>query len=138
MNILPRDLWSPAQTLSVARLIVDPATNGGIPSDVDPELVALHLPDAPAWAVFEGDRASFVVGLNPFQWNPEMTRMRGILHVAGDKTVPGAWQIIRSFLRALPGVEVFTYHADPRMIRLAQWAGLQVLGKQDGLTILGR
>lgn len=131
-----RDQWTEADLLSVARLIVDPATNGGTHADgVTPYYVARELPVTPCLAVFDEEgRAAFVVGLWPY--NPSIPR--GVLHVAGDGRVPEAWRIVRDFLAALPDVEVFTLTANPALARLARRAGLSVLGEKDGTLILGR
>lgn len=134
MNIKARPDWTPADLLSVARLVVNPGTNGGTALPLAPEEVAAALPDAPAVAVFDGGRAAFVVGLNPY--DPAIPR--GILHVAGDGTVPDAWKVVRAFLAGLQGVEVLTFTANPALARLAGRAGLRVLGEQDGYLILGR
>lgn len=139
MNVLPRDQWTPAHLLSVAHLITAPESNGGTVSELTPEQVAAGLPDtAPAWAVFDGDRAVFVVGMWPFQWNPEMTRMRGILHVAGTGEQREAWRVVQAFLGALPGVEVFTFTDRPALARLAHRAGLEVVGRDGDYLILTR
>lgn len=138
MRVKARPEWTKADLLSVARLIVDPATNGGMVSPLAPEQVAPTIPDAPALAVFEEDRAVFVVGLNPYGPNPDGTAMRGVLHVAGDGSFPEAWRLVGKFLAALPDVEVFSLTGRPALARLAQRAGLQVIGEQNGYLILGR
>lgn len=132
--ILPRHEWSPAQTLAVAALIVNPATNGGTATGASAEQVAPHIPDAPAWAVFDGARCVFVVGLNPY--DPSIPR--GILHVAGTREYPDAWRLVASFLDALRGVEVMTLTDSPGLARLAMKAGMSPIGVQDGYLLLGR
>lgn len=138
MTILPRDQWTPAHVLSVAHLIVNPESNGGTASELTAEQVAAHMPDCPAWAVFDGDRAVFCVALNPFQWNPELTRMRGVLHVSGTGEQRDAWQIVRGFLDSMPGVEVFSLTDRPALARHARRAGLEVVGRDGDYLILGR
>ena len=130
-----RGQWTELDRLAVARLICDPATNGGTVLAVTPEEVAPLIPDAPALGVFdEAGGCAFVVGLNPY--DPAIPR--GVLHVAGDGRVPEAWRIVRAFLDALPGVEVFSLTPSPALARHARRAGLSVLGEQDGNLILGR
>lgn len=134
-----RGEWTPAQVDGVAALLLDPDFNGGTESDLTVSQVAAAIPlDAPAWGIFEGGRCLFVVGLNPFEWNPEMTRMRGILHVAGTREYPEAWRVVAAFIEALPGVEIMTLTNNPALIRLARRAGLNPLTEQDGYTVLGR
>lgn len=138
MNILPRDAWTPAQVRTVADLILNPATNGGTRSELTPDLIAEHMPDCPAWGVFDGDRAVFTVALNPYSWNPEMTHMRGILHVSGTGELRDAWQVVRGFLESMPGVEVLTFTDRPALARLARRAGLDVVGRDGPYLILAR
>lgn len=138
MNILPRDAWTPAHVQSVADLIVNPETNGGTMSELTPEQVAANMPSCPAWGVFDGDRALFTVALNPFQWNPDMSRMRGILHVSGTSELPNAWQVVKAFLESMPGVEVFTFTDRPALARLGARAGLEVVGRDGPYLILTR
>lgn len=131
-----RDQWTEADLLSVARLIVDPATNGGTHADgVTPHYVARELPVTPCLAVFDEEgRAAFVVGLWPYN----AAIPRGVLHVAGDGRVPEAWRVVGAFLDALPGVQVFSLTSNPALARLARRAGLSVLGEKNGHLILGR
>lgn len=139
MTLIRREGWTAEQLLGVADLVLDPGSNGGTKSHLTSGEVAASLPtDAPTWGVFDGGRCLFVVGLNPFSWNPEMTRMRGILHVAGTRETPDAYRIVAAFLDALPGVEVMTLTNNPALIRLARRVGLLPLTEQDGYTVLGR
>lgn len=118
----------------MADLIINPATNGGTVADLSTQKLAAMLPDMPAWAVFEGERACLVVGLWPYD---EAAR-RGMLHVAGDGSVPGAWRVVKAFLEAHPELHIFTLTQDVRLIRLGRMAGLSNAGEQYGFTVLVR
>ena len=141
MDVLPRSEWSPLHYDAVARLVIDPACNGGTVSDLTPEQVIAAWPQtAPAWAVFDGPACVFCIGLNPFEWNPELTRLRGILHFARAPSMPllMAYRMAASFLDAMKGVEVMTFTDRPGLVRLAARLGLMPLDVQDGYTLLGR
>lgn len=134
MTVRLRSEWTPAQVLSVAHLIVNPESNGGTESELTAGYVAAHMPDAPAWAVFDGDRAVFVVALHPF----DPTIPRGILHVSGTGEQPEAWRVVRAFLTSLRGVEVLTFTDRPALARLARRAGLETVGRDGPYLILSR
>lgn len=134
MHVKARNSWSSDELLSVAALIVDPETNGGTVSDLSTQKLAAMLPDMPAWAVFKDDRACLVVGLWPY----DAQAQRGMLHVAGDGSVPEAWRIVKAFLDALPDVYIFTLTQDPRLIRLGRMAGLSNDGLVGEFTALVR
>lgn len=140
-EFLPRAEWTTLHALAVARLVIDPESNGGTESELTAEMVMDAWPKhAPAWAVFEGEEALFCVGLNPFEWNPDLTRLRGILHFARRPSMPPllAYRTVVSFLDALPGVEVMTFTDRPGLVRLGVRAGLLVLGMEGPYTVLGR
>lgn len=134
MHVKARNDWTDGEVLSVAGLVVDPDTNGGLVSDISAEQVAEIMPDTPALAVFEGERAVFVVALHPY--DPAVPR--GILHVSGTGEYPEAWKLVGAFLKAIPQVDILTFSDRPALVRLALRAGLDVMGEQGGYTILQR
>lgn len=134
MHVKARNSWSSDELLSVAELIINPATNGGTVADLSTQKLAAMLPDMPAWGVFDGARACLVVGLWPYD---EAAR-RGMLHVAGDGSVKEAWRVVQAFLEAHPDLSIFTLTQDVRLIRLGRRAGLENAGEMDGYTVLVR
>lgn len=134
MHVKARNTWTATDCLSVAGLIVNPGSNGGTASDLTAQDVAAALPDTPAFAVFDGERAVFTVALHPY----DHSIPRGILHVAGTGEYPQAWRLVKAFMDALPGVDILTFTQDVRLIRLGRMAGLQSAGEMNGYTVLVR
>lgn len=135
MKYLMATEWTEQDAFSVARLIVEPSTNGGSVSDLTPEAVMEQLdPHTHALAAFHQGRAVFVVGLWPY----DATEKRGILHVAGTGEMRNGAAVVRSFMDTLPDVEILTFTDRPALARLAQRAGLRIIGSQGGYIILER
>ena len=135
MDVRPSQHWTPADRLNVARLIVDPKTNGGMDTGANVDTVAHNLPpDSPAWGAWVDGQAVFVVGLWPFDGK------RGCLHVAGDRTLNHQQHValVRAFLSCLDGVEVFTVTTCPALARLARSVGFMVTGELGGVYTLER
>jgi hypothetical protein len=132
--VKPGGAWTLAERESVARLIVNPATNGGTETGLDPVQVAHDLDGPPAWAWFRDGVACLVIGLIPY----DASIPRGILHVAGDGSIPGALGLARQFVDALPGVDVLAYSDSPALLRLARRHGARLLGDMQGYTVISR
>ncbi|MDO4264751.1 MAG: hypothetical protein Q4C67_11190, partial [Deinococcus sp.] len=110
MNYLTADQWTEAQAMQVARLIVNPQTNGGAESDLTPEDVLMQLdPGTPALAAFSPGRAEFVVGLWPY----DAQEQRGILHVAGTGKMKNGAAVVKAFMDTLPHIEILTFTDQP-------------------------
>ena len=135
MNYLTADQWTEAQALQVARLIVNPQTNGSAETDLSPDDVLLQLdPGTPALAAFSDRRAEFVVGLWPYS----QADQRGILHVAGTGQMKNGAAVVKAFMDTLPHIEILTFTDKPALARLAQRAGFRIIGSQGGFIILER
>jgi hypothetical protein len=134
-DLKPRKFWTRADTLGIAGLIVDPATNGGTQNGVTAGQVADQLTeDLPAWGVWVNGLPIFVVGLIPFDG------VRGVLHLAGTRMLSHRDHVfvVRGFLDSLPGVQVYTVTDNPALVRLARQVGMVQVGQQDGQFILER
>ncbi|AWN24212.1 hypothetical protein DKM44_14040 [Deinococcus irradiatisoli] len=119
--------WSDGQFMLAAQLTLDPTTNGGFPSEVQPEAVVQLMKVFPCpWLLVESESGALLCGMNPYNGQ------EGSLHLAARGfSVHNAIHLLRHFTDQFPNTQIYAFTIRPPYEAITRRLGF-TLGARDG------
>lgn len=127
LTATPHTEWTEREFMLAADLMLDPKTNGGFPSDVQPEVIVQVMKAAPRpWLLVESESEALVCGMNPYNG------AEGSLHLASRGfSVHSTIHVLRHYIAQFPNTRIHAFTVRPSLKVITRRLGF-VFGAREG------